>query len=98
MPRTRTFAVNDVGDPEPVMVQTYCNRVTVAEDPGASGWPRDFNVRAPDKTSPAFRKPGGTSQLFQSVSEHVKFTPGQIIGYVETVSGAGATTFVQYED
>ena len=95
MPKTLTqFSVNDVGDPEPVIVGSYCNRrVVIEEDPFAAGWPREWTLRAPLQTDPARNKAAGASQVFEVVGR-----PGEIIGYVETRSGAGATTFNQFEE
>ena len=98
MAKTRQFVVNDAGDPEPIIVQTYCNRVIVEEDPEQTGWPRDWRFRAPNATDTPRTKPGGTSQVFESSSEATRHQPGDVVGHVETKSGQGATVFNQYEE
>ena len=92
--KTRQFTVNNVGDPEPVVVQTVCSQVTVGEDEEVVGYPtQDFKVRKPEKTDDTRYLGAGKTYTFR---RHTHWNPGDIAGYVETVGGS--TTFFQDEE
>lgn len=99
MAKTRTFAANDAGDPEPVTVQTVCSVVTVGEDPsvGATWADFDFLVYRPAITDTPRQRPGGSTHQFKK-SPGQFWEPGDICGYVAQVSGGGATSFFQEEE
>ena len=97
MPKTRTFTVNNAGDPEPVTAQVPCRRITIGEDPSVAAWPTTaFKVRAPSMTDQARQKDAGQEYVFEAIGGNRNFLAGQIVGYVETV--AGSTTFFQFEE
>ena len=92
MAKTFTFTVDNVGSPEPVTVQTPCRRVIIREQGAAAT--TDYFVRQPTSTSAQVRKVGGESTLFEATPGNL-FQTGQVIGYVETVTGS--VTFSQEE-
>jgi hypothetical protein len=95
--RTTTFTVNNVSDPEPIIVGSFCREVRIQEDPGiGSTWPTtDYNVYGTGDVSTAVRKIAGTTFTITRVPLQGCFAPGEIVGYIETV--AGSTTFLQIE-
>jgi len=93
---TTTFTVNASGDPEPVIAHTECTEIIVKEDPSVSGWPTvDYNVLGSVSGSTRIRCAAGTEHRFPA-SWQQAFKPGDIVGYVETVTGS--TTFQQKEN
>ncbi len=92
MARTSTFSVDNVGNPEPVTAQGPCRKIIVREQ-GAAGT-TDYFVRQPTNTSAQVRKVAGESTLFEAAPGNL-FQTGQIVGYVETVTGS--VTFSQEE-
>ncbi len=92
MAKTFTFTVDNVGNPEPVTAQGPCRKIIVREQ-GAAGT-TDYFVRQPTSTSPQVRKVAGESTLFDAGQGNL-FQTGQIVGYLETVSGT--VTFSQEE-
>ena len=94
--KTSTFTVNNVLDPEPVIVTSMCRSVTIGEDPGVAGWPNsDYRVKGTAADSALTTQPAGTRFTFERRTGQPAYSPGQIIGYVETVTGS--TTFLQVE-
>ncbi len=93
MAKTFTFTVDNVGNPEPVTVQTPCRRVYIREQ-GAAGT-TDYFVRQPSATDPQERKAAGETTMFEAATDNL-FQTGQIIAYVETVTGS--VTFSQREE
>ena len=100
------FTVNNLGDPEPVIAQSYCRRITIGEDPSVDSWPTtDYEVTDNQPGSPFARRAAGTSFVFiggwarpsgnLNVLEQL-IEPGQVIGYVQTITGS--TTFYQVEE
>jgi hypothetical protein len=79
---TDTFAVDNIGDPEPVIVQSNCTEVTIGEDGDSPtlAW----KLRRPDKTSNPRTFPPGERKTLRGV-----FTKGDTVAWVETVGGAG---------
>jgi hypothetical protein len=97
--RTSLFTVNDIGDPEPVIATVACNRIIIGEDASVSGWPlSEYEVKGNYVGSVFIRKSAGLSYQFESTEDKTKksFLPGQIVGYVKTVSGS--TTFYKVEE
>jgi hypothetical protein len=93
---TSTMTVNNVGDPEPVIAHIECRSITVKEDPSVSGWPTvDYKVTGAVAGSTPIQCPAGTEYTFEATYMQC-FAPGEIVGYVETVSGS--TTFQQREN
>ena len=95
MPHTSDlFTVNAVGDPEPITCKTDCKKIIIGEDPSVSGWPTvAYKIRAPHAASAAHQRPAGTRTEFVSATH---YKTGDIVGYVETVSGS--TSFFQWEE
>lgn len=91
--KTYQFTCNAVGDPEAVVAQDMCRRITVGEDPSVGGYPTTtFNVRKPGKTDTPRRIPLQGSYTFYNPQG---FQPGTIAGYVDLPSGS--TTMFQDE-
>lgn len=91
---TELFTVNNVGDPEAVVVKEYCARVVIGESPAVVGWPTtDYVVRKQSATSDPRRIFAGTFYTFENPRGF--WRPGDVCGYVETVSGT--TTFIRDE-
>jgi hypothetical protein len=83
MLHTFTLVVDNAGDPEPFTVPVACSLITLREIAATT----DYDVRAPEKTSAAFRKLAGEA-LIASKDGINKLQVGQILGYLETVSGS----------
>ncbi len=97
MPASRTFAVDNIGAPEPVVVQSVCRRIWIREQGAADGSAaQQYNVRIPFSTSPAVAKAAGEPHEFLAPYPSEFFAPGITIAFVETLTAA--TTFVQIED
>jgi len=98
VPRTAPpVTVNDAGNPEAFVATRQCKHVSIRENPQASGYPRQFGVRTTlsDDThwydgmaTHVFTCPGGPDRLWAI---------GETVGYAETASGTGSTTFLPYE-
>ena len=72
-----------------ITAATYCRAIYLAENPGATGWPRAFLVRL---------SMGGSSQHQQAAGTTYRipgpFAPGEVAGTVEPVSNGGdSSTF-----
>lgn len=94
--RTSQFTVNDIGDPEPIIVHTVCRHVLVGEDSSVANWPTtDYRIKGTDNNSAMVQRPAGVLTEFSRQSNQSAYSPGDIIGYVETVSGS--TTFLIIE-
>jgi hypothetical protein len=88
--RTKTFTVDNAGSPEPIQVQSYCRQVTIYENNQAGT--TDYIVHVPSAVSAGVTKPAGSKAI---ISDGTRYSPGDTIGYVETVSGS--VTFAQEE-
>lgn len=88
--RTKTFTVDNAGNPEPVTVQTYCRQVTIYENNQAGT--TDYIVHIPFAASSGVTKPAGSKMI---IADGHLYSPGDTVGYVETVSGS--VTFAQEE-
>jgi hypothetical protein len=76
-------------------VSSNASQITVGEDPSVAGWPTtDFLVAKPTNTSVPRRVSVGSTYTFLALNNG-KFAAGQVVGYIETVSGT--TTFFQDE-
>ncbi len=93
MAKTFQFTVDNVGNPEPVTAQSVCKRIYIREQ-GAAGT-TDYFVRQPGMTDPQERKTAGEWTMFEAAPGNF-FRPGDIVGYVETVTGS--VTFSQREE
>jgi len=95
MAKTSTFSVDNVGDPEPVIIDTNCTEVMFGEDPSVANFPTtDWTLRAPSKTDTPIRQEIGTQKVMRPPKGHT-FDIGQIVAYVATV--IGTTTFRKWE-
>lgn len=94
--KTSTFTVNNVGDPEPVIATIDCREITIGEDPSVADWPTtDYEVKGTVQDSSFVRRPAGTTFQFLKANGLASFGKGQIVGYVQTVTGS--TTFQMRE-
>lgn len=94
--RTSQFTVNDIGDPEPIIVRSVCRHVLVGEDSSVANWPTsDYRIKGVDPSSVMVQRPAGVLTEFSRRSNQSAFSPGDIVGYVEMVSGS--TTFLIIE-
>jgi hypothetical protein len=83
--RTKTFTVDNAGNPEPIIVQSYCMKVIVKG-------PTDYLLRVPSMTSQSVPKDPNEESV---LTRGLRYEPGDIAGYVETVSGS--VSFSQVE-
>lgn len=93
MAKTSTFAVTDSATAIVTTVAT--TSVTIAEDPTASGFGRNFQILAPKNNSTAITRLGGTSWTFTAPGGF--WRPGVTVGYVKLPTAADSTTFQKYE-
>lgn len=91
--RTKTFTVDNAGNPEPIIVQSYCRKVTVYENNQAGT--TDYILHIPQMASVGVTKPAGSKAEIEPESE-LRYSPGQTIGYIETVTGS--VSFAQEEN
>ncbi|MGH8865357.1 MAG: hypothetical protein ACREVZ_12050 [Burkholderiales bacterium] len=99
MAGTFTFTADNIGAPEPIVVQTVCKRVTVRQQSVADGTVSQmYRIRAPLATSPAVLKAVGEPTEFLADGDPPQrgFPVGATIAFIETLTGA--ETFVQQED
>jgi hypothetical protein len=93
MAKTLLITVNDVGDPEQVIAQTVCREIVIGEDRSVVGYPTtDYKVRMAESTSDPVQVQAGVLYAFTNPRY---FQPGEVVGYVETVTGS--TSFFQDE-
>ena len=79
-----------------VTANTYCSRITVAEDPSVANWPtQEFTVVKGESTNPSRSIPTGGTYTFVT-SGNAPFRPGDVVGYIQAASGT--TTFFQDEN
>jgi hypothetical protein len=88
--KTKTFTVDNAGDPEPIIVGSYPMKVVVYENNQAGT--TDYILHVPYMTSAGVTKPAGSKA---EISRGLRYEPGQIAGYIETVTGS--VTFAQEE-
>jgi hypothetical protein len=94
--KTSTFTVNNIGSPEAVVCTVACRLITIGEDPRVPDWPTtDFRITGKDPGSVGIQRPSGTTFTFERTSRQSAFAPGEIVGYVETVTGS--TIFLKSE-
>lgn len=92
---TDTFSVNNLADPEPITVATECRHVIIGEDPSVTNWPTtDYQIKGASSNN-FVQCAAGTKFEFHSTVNEPPFRAGQVIGYVQTVSGS--TTFMKVE-
>lgn len=88
---TRLITVSDSAG-TPIRAATYCQRITIGEDASVTNWPTvDWFVKKPTTSDGAERQPVGARYTFMPTAH--RFIPGEIIGYVQVVSGQGSSTF-----
>ena len=93
MTSTTLFTVTNSGPREAVVAATFCNKITIREDPSVANWPTtDFQVSNTPTGSQVAQRPSGTEFQFKQKL----YSPGQVVGYVETITGS--TTFQQIEE
>lgn len=90
--KTSQFTVDDIGNPEPVVITIRCTRIVIAPADGSS----NYLYRAPSLASTPVPKNSGVPLEIKALFLH-SFAPGEIVCYVETASGVGAKTFNQEE-
>jgi len=84
----RNLMVNDVGDPEAIVAVTVCRKITVGEERAVADYPTtDFRVRKGAMNTEGTVLLAGLSYTFES-SPGRFFQPGDVVGWVETLSGA----------
>lgn len=86
-----TFVTDNVNPPEGVVTKTYCRRVTVRENGGAT---QDFNVRKESTSSNPIHMLAGEPYTFTDGGRLM--APGETVGFVETL--AGSITMMQIEE
>ncbi len=87
--QTRQVTVSSAA-PSAVVATVFTVRVRVGEDLSVAGWPTtDYDVRKPGTGDDPRRVPAGGTYEF--VRDGRPFYPGEIVGYLQTVSGT--TTF-----
>lgn len=101
--KTSTFTVDDTGDPEPITVTIECRKIIVGPVDGSS----TYNFRAPMKSSSANRRTSGKETVIErpspgqyqvgSYGDPGNYKPGDVVGFLETVSGVGSKTFQMQE-
>lgn len=90
--RTKTFTVDNAGNPEPIIVLSYCHKVTVYENNQAGT--TDYILHIPAMSSVGVTKPAGSKAEIVPESEQ-RYSPGQTVAYIETITGS--VTFAQEE-
>lgn len=99
MAGTFTFTADNVGNPEPIVVQTVCKRIVVRQQGVADGTVAQmYRIRAPLISSPAVLKAAGEPTEFLADGEPPSrgFPQGATIAFIETLTTS--ETFVQQED
>lgn len=94
MPNTYLFTVDNIGQGESIVVQTYCKIIRLRQNDQSVATFQPFVVRLPGPASPGARREGG--DMFELANPGGSFYPGQILGYVELINAA-AVQFVQEE-
>lgn len=92
--QTRTFTVDNAGNPEPVTLQAGGSKAVRIYENAAAGTTA-FIVHEPRMTSPGITVPAGGIYVFHCNSGRY-YDCGEIAGYVETVDAASAV-FAQQE-
>jgi hypothetical protein len=79
----QVITVDNVGQPEQIVANTHCRRVTVQE-PDAT---QDYNVRKVSATSTALKRLAGTPFTFNA-PDGGTFRAGDVVGWIETLTGS----------
>lgn len=87
---TDTFTVDDIGDPEPILVPLNVGRVQIREaDPEAL---TPYYIRGPFLDSPEFKMAGGSAFVIDPYHRSQSHSSGYVVvGYIRTE--AGTVTF-----
>lgn len=101
--KTSTFTVDDSGNPEPITCTIACRKIRVSPQDGASS----YWFRAPGSSNAAVKKFTGETTIIErpspgqyqqgSYGDPGLYQIGDVVGYLETVSGLGAKTFQMEE-
>lgn len=97
MPKTRNLTVNDAGAAEVLSATITCKKITVFEDPTASGWPRKWQYRMPGTTDTPVILAEGGSHVFEK-SNGLFFKPNEVVAHLELLAAGGSTTFNVVEE
>jgi hypothetical protein len=95
-PATFLFTVDAIGSPEAVVAQSWCRKIMLRENNQDAATLLPFQIRIPDATSPAVRCVAGATLIIKAVEGKRPFFQGDIVGYIETLSGSAV--FAQTED
>jgi hypothetical protein len=90
--KTKTFTVDNAGDPDAVVAATNCREILIYEN--AQAGTTDYDVYAPTKTDTPVRRPAGAKTSF--VAHGTSWSAGATVGYVAAVT-AGTYSFAQEE-
>ena len=82
---TYSQTVDAIGAPEQIVAQSVCKKIVIYEN--AQAGTLDYIWRAPNAASPAVTRPAGSKTEFAAPGG-AWFKPGDIVAYVETVSGS----------
>lgn len=94
--KTLIFPVTSAA-PQPIVAQTICKEVEVGEDQSVPGFPTvDYVIRMPTAVDDPLTLLKGQRFLFtptgsplgKNTLHYGYYVPGDIIGYIETVSGS----------
>lgn len=83
---TNTFAVDNTQRYQ-VIAQTWCRRIQVQENYNSTSAPTADLLMARPAGATQVNIVKGTTAIF-TASTHAHFTPGQVVGDIETVSGS----------
>ena len=83
----RIFAVDNIGSPEPVVVQTTpCNKIILQEANGLST--QDFRVYRPGATCTPSYVTAGSPKILYPPAGFRWFIQGETVAYAATVAGS----------
>ena len=96
MSLTRQQTVNDAADPEEVVAETTCWEIEFGEDESVAGWPTvDWQYKR-SLTDDWRTRTAGTKAMFRNAGGQ-PFHPGDVVAYVQVVSGQGSSVFSKHE-
>lgn len=96
---TKTFSVTDAAYVA-ITAAIDTHMITVQEDNSVAGWPTTaYTIKKPTTAATAIQKAAGARTVFQKSAKvsigdfPFAFKAGEVVGYIQTVSGT--TTFAQ---